>query len=452
MNVCFRRYRHGQWPLSITLTLVFIKSSIAWAGHGENGDPTAPLHEWSITELHRLENLYLKALPSPPADVSNAYSTNPQAAQLGRALFFDVRLSRNGRVSCATCHVPARNFTDGQPLAKGIHVLDKRTPTLVGAAYNTWYFWDGRKDSLWSQALGPLESRDEHGISRTRVVQIIASTYATEYKQIFSNDKLPDHPENYSENAQPSQEDSVALAEWQKIPESERRAINRVFVNAGKAIGAYVRTILPGWSRFDDYVQAALEGDMTTMRSTLSPAETRGLRMFIGNAGCINCHNGPLLSNGHFHVVDSSDEPGRAAAIARVLDDPFNCLGEFSDAAPKDCSMLKFMDTQKESYRGAFKTPTLRCGPNQTHYLHAGQAHTLAEVLIRYRENAAITDTKTDLEHTRLTDSDIIELALFLETLCAPYTILNGDEQHHGNPNSVDISTPPHRANYSIRH
>src|SRR5690606_15553813 len=107
-------------------------------------------------------SLSIKSLPPLPPDPSNRYGDDPRAAALGHQLFFDTRLSANGKVSCATCHDPGRDFQDGLPLAVGVGTNTRRTMPIAGTAYSPWMFWDGRKDSQWSQALGPLESPVEH--------------------------------------------------------------------------------------------------------------------------------------------------------------------------------------------------------------------------------------------------------------------------------------------------
>ena len=103
---------------------------------------------------------------------------DPAASSLaGERLFFDTRFSVTATVSCATCHQPERSFTDGLALARGVGEVPRKTMTVVGTAYDQWLFWDGRKDSLWAQALGPLESPVEHGGTRMQYVRLVAEHY-----------------------------------------------------------------------------------------------------------------------------------------------------------------------------------------------------------------------------------------------------------------------------------
>jgi cytochrome c peroxidase len=110
---------------------------------------------------------------------------DPRAAELGRQLFFDTRLSANGRVACATCHKPDQEFQDGTPLANGVGLTNRRTMPIAGTADSPFLFWDGRKDSQWAQALGPLESPVEHGGNRDQYAQVIAEHYRPAYEQVF---------------------------------------------------------------------------------------------------------------------------------------------------------------------------------------------------------------------------------------------------------------------------
>ncbi|WP_216369716.1 cytochrome-c peroxidase [Ramlibacter montanisoli] len=140
---------------------------------------------WNAEQLAQLQQLSLASLPPLPADPSNRVADDERAAELGQRLFFDQRLSANGKVACATCHLPDKQFQDGTPLAQGVGTTDRRTMSIIGTARSPWQFWDGRKDSQWAQALGPLESAVEHGGDRTQYVHLLAANYRAEYEAIF---------------------------------------------------------------------------------------------------------------------------------------------------------------------------------------------------------------------------------------------------------------------------
>jgi cytochrome c peroxidase len=296
---------------------------------------------------------------------------------------------------------------------------------LIGAAYNAWFFWDGRKDSLWAQALGPLESKVEHGISRTLSAFIISKYYRDEYQEVFGN-----LPENSDEilpvNAKPAADDPMALKAWVLMGPEKREEVNRIYVHMGKAIAAFVRTIVPEPTPFDRYVETLLANKDAAEKNILTDEEVAGLKLFIGKAKCTNCHNGPLFTNSDFHNLGlpGQKEPladrGRVDGITKVLADEFNCLGRYSDADPRQCYELRFIDTATKKYTGAFKTPTLRNVADRPPYMHAGQFATLEEVLDFYRTVA----DNPELGHRDLMDKELQQLAAFLKTLSGPLNSL----------------------------
>jgi cytochrome c peroxidase len=294
---------------------------------------------------------------------------------------------------------------------------------LAGMAYMPWLFWDGRKDSLWSQALGPLESTVEHGISRTFCARIILEFYQSEYEGVFG--PVKEMKAFRRMNARPGLDDPEAYKAWVNIPFDQRAEVNRIYANMGKAIAAYVRTIMPGPARFDRYVEAILKNDRSRMEQIFTDKEAGGLRLFIGKAKCTNCHTGPLFTNGDFHNIHVGEKEGRPAdrgradGIIQALSDEFNCLGEFSDAEPRDCAELRFIDTETEKYAGAFKTPTLRNVAERPPYMHAGQLKSIREVLEFYR-----SADNPELGHGDLTDHELEQLEAFLGTLSGPIVSL----------------------------
>src|SRR4029077_12353158 len=166
------------------------------------------------------------------------------AAALGQFLFFDTRFSANSKVSCATCHQPARGFSDGQPLETALGRGTRNTPTLLNAAFNHWFFWDGRADSLWSQALQPLENPREVGGDRLHIAHLIAGDerLSAAYQRVFG--KLPPLADTarFPAHARPDPDpQSAAARAWQAMEPADRTEVNRVFSNLGKAIEAYER-------------------------------------------------------------------------------------------------------------------------------------------------------------------------------------------------------------------
>ena len=383
---------------------------------------------WSAAERTTLASMTLARLPAPPVDASNAVEAHPDAIALGKRLFFDTRLSANGQVACATCHDPQRHFQDGRPLGQGVGTGARRTMPIAGAAYSPWLFWDGRKDSLWSQALGPLEDPAEHGATRAQLALLLQTHYRAEYEGLFGPfPSLAGVPAQAGPQGSPAQR-----AAWQRLSASQREAVDRVFANLGKTIAAYERTLTPGESRFDRYVQAVLQGDVQGQQA-LTGQEIRGLRLFIGKAQCSTCHNGPLLTDQHFHNTGvpprdaARPDHGRSAAVAAVLDDPFNCLGRHSDAAATACQELRFIAADDPAMQGAFKTPGLRNVAERAPYMHAGQIATLEAVVTHYVRSPAAAVGHSELAHggrdhaerqpIRLTHGEASDLVAFLRAL-----------------------------------
>jgi cytochrome c peroxidase len=372
-------------------------------------------------ELETLRSLWIGSLPALPDDPSNRVADDPAAAALGEAIFFDERFSANGRVSCASCHQPDRAFTDGLARGRGIGETPRSTMTVLGTAYGPWLFWDGRKDSQWAQALGPLENAAEHGGNRGMYAHVVADHYRTEYEAVFG--PLPDLAEEsrFPPMAGPVA-DPVALAGWDAMSPEDRDAVTTVYVNIGKAIEAFERGLIPSTSRFDLFVEAMLAGD-DTGATVLSDDELAGLQLFIGPAGCTNCHNGPLFTNQSFHNTGvpqrpgHEPDPGRGAGIGLVQADEFNCLSRWSDAEPDECVALRFLRDDAEALAGAFKPPSLRNVSETGPYMHAGQIGSLGEVLRHYRSAPAAAVGRSELKPLDLTDAQLSQLEAFLRSL-----------------------------------
>ena len=335
----------------------------------------APASPLTAEELRQLRSLSVDAL-QPADDPSNRYARDPDAAALGKQLFSDERLSANGEVSCSTCHDPDRNFQDGRPRGRGIAETPRRTMSLVGAARQTWFFWDGRRDSLWSQALEPLVTPAEHGLTRAEVVQFVARAYGDEYRRAFG-----------------------------EAP----RGVDRAFANVGKAIAAFEATIPVAETHLDRVARG---------EEHFAARELEGFRLFVGRAHCVDCHDGALLTNGEFHntgVPQDGRDRGRAAALAKLRASRFNCLGPFSDADPNECA-IAFV-TRGRRLEGAFKPPSLRGVAENAPYMHTGDFKTLRDVLRHYNKAPRADVGRSELHPLQLSERDLEALEAFLRTL-----------------------------------
>jgi cytochrome c peroxidase len=406
--------------------------ALAMAAAAQAGPSSpAPRDRWSQADLRTLASLQSSLAGPRAADPSNAVAGLAEAAALGQALFGDPRFSRDGRVSCASCHAPDGQFEDGRPLGQGLATGRRRTMPVMGAADSPFLFWDGRKDSLWSQALGPMEDAAEQGGNRMRFARIVRASYGAAYQQLFG--PLPGL-EGLPSDASPLGTDSEKAA-WAAMPARSREQVDRLFANLGKAIAAYESRVSYGPSRLDHYVRSTLDGDGRGQEA-LSVQEVRGLRLFLGQGQCVTCHNGPMLTDHAFYNTGvpprdpGHPDRGRADAVPKLLADEFNCLGPYSDAGPGQCGELEFLSTSDPATFGAFRTPSLRNVAARAPYMHAGQFATLQDVVRHYAEAppavlgrselARAGETRAGRAPIRLSAQDVEDLAAFLGALTGP--------------------------------
>ena len=375
--------------------------------------------ELSDAEKKTIASLSLSALPPLPADPSNRFADDAAAAAFGATLFFEQRLSRDGTISCATCHLIDRQFQDDKPRSVGLAETNRRSMPLAGMARSPFLFWDGRRDSLWAQAITPLEDAREHGGNRTAYAHFIADTFGPRYERIFGS--LPDLT-GVPANAGPLGTDDERAA-WAALGAARQKDIDTVFANLGKALAAFERSIAHEPTRFDRFAAAVAAGRTPEGDAALDDEEVYGLRLFIGRANCVNCHNGPLLTDNHFHntgvpaVAGLPEDRGRATGIQQALADPFNCLGAFSDARPEQCAELRFAVTEGEELERAFKTPSLRGAATRPPYMHSGQIASLEDVVDHYARAPASAGGHSEVTPLKLSDRERQALAAFLRTL-----------------------------------
>jgi len=378
-------------------------------------------------ELRILQSLSLEALGPVPKKPSNRVADDERAAELGRTLFFDKALSADGSLSCASCHQPERAFTDGKALAEGVDRTARNTPTLYGAAYLDWLYWDGRRDSLWSQALIPIEAQSEMAFSRVAVVRLVLSSpgYRERYQAIYGSPpeldlgSLPEHATPIG--------NSKRQNAWYRLPLDTQKRVNTVFANIGKALGAFQRTLELPETRFDRFVAALSQKDWEQADKLISDQELAGIKLYTDDrrTQCLRCHSGPLFSNGGFHNIGTgrfsgeSMDFGRVFGLQAVLMDEFNCLGDYSDAKAEQCDALNHVPQDAHQVlHGAFKTPTLRYLKETAPYFHDGRFSTLNEVVDYYQDPPDTGPNKAhELQPLDLTDEEKKSLIAFLKML-----------------------------------
>ncbi len=432
-----RRRRAARWLVGVALGCGAALASGCEApdevGDGTPGDEYTPLELQMITRG-------LGVLPdAPPTSPTNQYADDPDAAALGQKLFFDPRVGIDNQTGCVTCHEPAAGFQDDRDqTSEGVAGFGRRhAPTLINAAYGdgsygatVWQLWDGRTDSLWSQALGPAEDSIEMGSSRTRVALLIYDKYRAEYEAVFGPMPLELRAANGApiapQDARPSATDETANSLWEALSPAVQDGISQIYVHFGKAIAAYERKIVSTNSRFDDYYRELIKGNLD---SELLDAEERlGLRLFVGKGECIRCHSGPNFTSLEFWNIAVRQEGrtadvvdvGRAEGVFSVQNSEFSCDSRWSDI--DDVSLCEVADlTEEERFMGAFKTPGLRDISKTAPYMHTGTLETLEDVIRHYSDGGAedgfVGASEVAIRELDLTDEEQAALVAFLLTL-----------------------------------
>jgi cytochrome c peroxidase len=354
--------------------------------------------DFSPAEVRRI----LQHGPWPPpvvGDAGNARAGEPVAIDLGRRLFFDRRLSADGTMSCATCHVPSQAFADGRARSIGRVALDRNAPSLWNGVHERWYGWDGAADSLWSQSIRPILDPREMASSAFHVQAAIAGdpALACRYRRAFG------HPAGGD-------------------PE-------RTLVDAAKALGAFLGTLVSGRTPFDEFRDALAAGDAGAA-SRYPVAAQRGLKLFVGRARCATCHVGPLFTHGEFgdiglpfFVRPGQVDAGRHAGIAALRSSPFNLLSRHSDPTGRDDSLkTRHVEAQHRNF-GEFKVPSLRNVAETAPYMHDGQLPTLDAVVSHYAElnlDRLHADGEQILQPLDLGGDERADMVAFLRTLSDP--------------------------------
>ncbi len=381
-----------------------------------------------LTPEQRELALEFSPLPDPPPDPTNAVYENEDAARFGQALFFDTRLSGPGNVSCATCHDPAQSFSDGRPRAMAVKLGPKHTMSLWNVAYGRWFFWNGRKDSLWSQALTPLEDFREHASSRLQIAHVIAddAKYRDAYATLFGALPALDDTARFPAEGRPvyRQPEHPHSQAWATMTAADQNAVDDVFANVGKSIAAYERNIVSRHAPFDVFVEGLRENDAEKQRA-LSPSAQRGFALFAGKGKCLVCHDGPNFSDGEFHSnrapTEENADPGRPFGVRELMRDPFNTRGRHADDGGEVGRQKLEIVGRPVHLPGEFKTPTLRNVARTAPYMREGQIATLEDVVEFYSSlDGALPlhrSSEQILQPLHLTDEEQADLLAFLRSL-----------------------------------
>lgn len=351
------------------------------------------------------------------ADPSNAFADDPAAQDLGHRLFFDERLSAGG-FACSHCHQPTLAYADDhdEPTSTATGVTSRNAPSLLDLNRYTWFHWDGKADSVWQAITFAAEVSAAQDANRVAIAHLLRDDpeYDAAYTKIFGDD-LSVVDDWSVQNAKPG------MDAWETMGAAEQAAANRIYANFAKALAAHVGRLTTGPAPLDAY----LEGD-----GDLSDAAKRGAKLFVGEAGCIECHSGPELTDDEFHNLGVSEnsanlDGGHEAALQhKFCKSPFGRCGEFSDAEPEDCETIEQSceDLPLDgAFRGTFRTPSLRNVELTAPYMHTGARAELSSVVEFYvwgGDNQGFAGERDDfIEPLALSDADVRDLVAFLETL-----------------------------------
>ncbi|MFN8058788.1 MAG: cytochrome c peroxidase [Vicinamibacterales bacterium] len=340
----------GRVVLSASLSLAVVCLD------GCRGTASTPSPDWEAANP-------VQPLPTPPLGIQTGFEElaeppTPERVRLGRWLFFDGRLSADGRVACATCHEPEHGYSQRTAVATGIRGQkgNRKAPSILNQAWNVYpnFFWDGRADSLEAQALGPIANPIEMGMTHDEMVAKVSAVkgYGPYFVQAFGSPDV-----------------------------TKERVV--------KAIADFERTQMSGGSAWDVWRENRDE-------AAVSDAVKAGHALFHGRAGCNQCHLNQNLTDSRFHNVGIGWNPD----TQKFLDDG------------------RFTISKEPADLGAFKTPSLRDVAKRPPYMHDGSVPTLRAVVEHYNRGGIKNPyLSSKIVPLGLTDGEIDSLVAFLEAL-----------------------------------
>lgn len=255
--------------------------------------------------------LQIAGLEDPNTFVPADNPLTARKVELGRLLFFDKRLSKNGTIACASCHMPEKGFGDGRSVSTGIHGQKggRSAPIAVNRVYSKVQFWDGRAETLEDQSIGPFVNPIEHGFKNhdelVAKIRAIAG-YRKLFREVFGRDVVAE--------------------------------------DVGKAIASFQRTILSGNSPVDRF-------DLSGDEKTLSEAARRGLELFRGKARCTRCHSGFNFTDEKFHNLGIGWDTNTVDLGRYLVTNQADDIGAF-----KTPTLREIARTAPYMHDGRFKT------------------------------------------------------------------------------------------------
>lgn len=397
----------------------------------------------------------LSPLPAVPVDTTNKYADSAAAAKLGQMLFFDKRIAGpiqagtraegqlgnigdREKIACSDCHQPSsvwlfdKRSNNGGPIpnatALGSAWMTRNVSSIVNTVFYTqgagrnaphWRENDGFSDSEWFDAQSEPEGAPVQNGSRLQLIHLIFNHYKAEYNAAFPEWPLPNALSNYH-RFPATGSPTTDVDNWNGMTPGDQAIINRALANYGKAMEAYLRTLVSRNAPFDKFVA----GDS----HAISNDAKRGMNLFTGKAHCIDCHNTPLFSDDKFHTIglriDTTKSPhadpnetGRNFNQGFICDSEFNVDGPYSD--DRHTSRLAgFCDANIPP--GLWRTKGLRQVAETGPYMRDGQLKTLDDVIDFYDRggdpNGTFYGTK-EIHPLHLDCDEKSQLKAFLKTL-----------------------------------
>jgi cytochrome c peroxidase len=431
----------------------------------------------------------LTDLGDPPLDRSNQWVGDERAVALGKRLYFDRGFSGSSsgvdvadrtvpfartstgtpvNLSCADCHDPARGGADhsSEPneFSIGAGWFNVNAPSVINAAYWDLFFWNGRGDNLWSVSIAASEAKVAYNSDRLAILWRLHTYYRAEYEAIFGplpidpgaplggDSRFPLHGKPGKTGCDPGLGTEPYLDVFDCMPEEDRDQVNTALVRYAKAIAAYETTLVIQSSPFDEYLDGA---------ATLSDEAIRGAKLFIGKAACIECHHGPLFSDGDFHNTgvpetelarpkeaecthakcDCTDPDSKSCApwgaldgLRKLPDNPWLRTSKHSDDPTDDSRAHHLTRELTDDLRGAWRTPSLRNLAQTAPFMHNGAYRTLEEVIWHYDQGGTSSGAASEykspvMQALHLDERDVRDLVAFLDAL-------------NGEPLPEELTTP----------
>ena len=322
----------------------------------------------------------LALLPAVAVPADNPMS--PEKVELGKKLFFDSRLSGDGSSPCSVCHLPEQGWGDGGEISRGYPGTQhwRNSQTIYNSAFYNKLFWEGNVTSLEAQAPAAAEG-NVAGNGDTSMMEMrlrFIPEYVADFKKVFGTD-------------------------WPRM------------THAYQAISAFERTIVsdPKKVPIDRY----LKGD----KAALSDAAVRGMALFNGKAGCIQCHNGPLASDQRFHSLGvPENEVFKTDPLYQITHRWEHYQKGIAETGYRgaDLDMGLYYQTKNPKDIGKFRTPSLREVKYTAPYMHNGILYTLEDVVDFYDAGGGPGPNKSPLiKPLRLSAQEKKDLVEFLNAL-----------------------------------